>query len=99
MLYFNEITRETTLSGLTNVNSDELTRFIFRINKNTKNLDMGWNSFGKRSSSELQAAFNNLNDQIKFVTLRGNDLGKKAGEDAALVFLIIQACYSCRFKF
>lgn len=86
MLCFNETTGEAILSGLTNVNGDELIRSIFRINKNTKHLDMGWNNFGKRSSNELQAALTNLNDQIKFLTLRGNNLGKKTGEDTALVF-------------
>ncbi|CEG56870.1 leucine-rich repeat domain-containing protein [Legionella fallonii] len=86
MPYFNELTQETTLSGLTNVSGDELIRTIFRINKNTTHLDMKWNNFGIRASSESQTAFENLNDKIKFVTLRGNGLGKKAGEDAASIF-------------
>ncbi|WP_040535231.1 leucine-rich repeat domain-containing protein [Legionella drancourtii] len=34
----------------------------------------------------MQTAFNNLDDKIKSVYLRGNNLGKKTGEDAALVF-------------
>lgn len=86
MHYFNKNTRETTLSGLTNANGDELVRSIFRINKNTECLDIKWNGFGNRASSELQTAFNYLDDKIKFVNLRGNNLGKKTGEDAALVF-------------
>ncbi|PWY53872.1 hypothetical protein DGG96_20050 [Legionella qingyii] len=90
MLYFNASTGETVLSGLTNVNGDMLMRSIFKINKNTKHIDMGWNNFGKRSNFELQVALSHLNDQIKFVTLRGNSLGKKSGEDAALVFLSLK---------
>lgn len=90
MLYFNASTGETVLSGLTNVNSGMLMRSIFQINANTKHLDMGWNNFGQRANCELQEALSHLNDQIKFVILRGNSLGKKSGEDAALVFLSLK---------
>ncbi|CAM4496685.1 MAG: hypothetical protein LEGION0403_FIIPPAGN_01699 [Legionella sp.] len=86
MLYFNASSGETVLSGLTNENSDMLMRSIFQIDKNTTRLDLGWNNFDKRPNCELQRALSHLNNQIKFVTLRGNSLGKKSGEDAVLVF-------------
>ncbi|RUR16021.1 hypothetical protein ELY21_13730 [Legionella sp. km535] len=65
-------------------------RSIFQIEQNTTHLDMGWNNFSKRPNDELQLALSHLNSQIKLVTLRGNSLGKKSGEDEALVFLALK---------
>ncbi len=86
MFSFNKLTRETTVSGLTHVRSDQLSYFIGNINENTERLDMGWNSLGNRPTGDSEVMFKKLNDKIKFVILRGNSLGKKSGAETSPVY-------------
>ncbi len=84
-LSFDKCSQEATLMGLTSVNGERFRSLVYKIHRDAVRLDMGHNFLGDRATSEVQAALECLNDKIKFITLRGNLLGKKSGKDMSLI--------------
>jgi Leucine-rich repeat (LRR) protein len=78
--------KEMLLSGLNNIDFQRVTSAIRLIPQEAVLLDIGWNNLGNRPTVELQSFFSLIHKNVTSIDLRSNNLGKKGGEDAALVF-------------
>lgn len=86
MFEFYSDSKTTLLSGLKSMNASQLQSTIYKINKHTVSLDLGWNDLGNMVSEELAGALIYLSENITSIDFRGNNLQKQTGKDTALIF-------------